>query len=281
MMCCWRAAPGNLAAIYMAKWRWKDAEPLLKRALLIYEKHPASNASVLAKVLDGLAEVGLSKNEHKNAEELYLRALSVREKAPSWDHEEIVHSLNNLAEFYLRQKQYAQAKPMLQRMIKMKEQKLGEKDAQVGRLLERMACVMYRNNEKAEADEVEARANHILYSDLAAAGKVVSLPLAIFSCKLLNNPRPDFARLADHRRLPLGINTMEVAVETDEAGNVIVARLTSGNPALKAVAEKAALGAKLRPTIVDGRAVRVEGAIRSMSRAELRMTAPGRLSDFP
>ena len=54
---------------------------------------------------------------------------------------------------------------------------------------------------------------------------------------------------------------MDVAVETDEAGNVKVARLISGDPAFKSVAEKAALKAKLRPTIVDGRAVKVEGTI--------------------
>jgi outer membrane biosynthesis protein TonB len=54
---------------------------------------------------------------------------------------------------------------------------------------------------------------------------------------------------------------MDVAIETDEDGNVTSARLIGGDSAFKTVAEKAAREAKLRPTIVDGRGVKVEGVI--------------------
>jgi hypothetical protein len=69
---------------------------------------------------------------------------------------------------------------------------------------------------------------------------------------------------------------MEVAVETDEAGNVTIARFVGGAPAFKSVAEKAALSAKLRPTIVDGRAVKVEGVITHQFMTEIRtVLVPG------
>jgi hypothetical protein len=149
---------------------------------------------------------------------------------------------------------------MLQRTITIKEKKVGDSDTQVGRLLERMACLMYRNNEKSEAEKVEARANHILYSDLAKQPEPIGLPHDVFSCKLISNPRPDFIPIVRMRRSSGSIK-MDVAVETDEAGNITAARFISGDPAFKSVAEKAALSAKLRPTIVDGRAVKVEGVI--------------------
>ncbi len=73
---------------------------------------------------------------------------------------------------------------------------------------------------------------------------------------------------------------MDIAVETDEAGNVTAARYVGGDPAFKSVAERAAREAKLRPTIVDGRGVRVEGVIShmfmGMTRTVLVPVGPGR-----
>ncbi len=71
---------------------------------------------------------------------------------------------------------------------------------------------------------------------------------------------------------------MDIAIETDEAGNVTAARLIGGDPAFKSVAESAALSAKLRPTIVDGRPVKVEGVISHMFMSTTRtvlVAAPG------
>lgn len=250
----------NLAALYVAKMKFGDAEPLFKRALTIYEEKPEGKAFHLAKTLDSLGTVRLFKSDVKRAEEFYLRALSIKEKVFNVDHEEILSSRINLAELYARQREYAKATAMLRRVIFIKEQKLGKSDTQVGRLLERMACLLYRNNETTEAEKVEARANHILYSDLAIKPEPIWLPNEVFSCKLINNPRPDFISVARTLRFK-GSTKMDVAVETDEAGNVKAARFTSGDPAFKSVAEKAALKAKLRPTIVDGRAMKVEGVI--------------------
>lgn len=251
---------GNLAMLYLSKRKFDDADSLLKRVLSIYEQTPGENTFVMAKTLDSLALVRLFKSDVKKAEEYYLRALSTKERALSADHEEILYSLNNLLELYVSHKEYTKANAMLQRIISIKERKLGDSDTQVGRLLERMACLMYRNNQKAEAEKVEARANHILYHDLATQPEPLELPREVFSCKLISNPRPDFISIALMRRFPGSIK-MDVAVETDEAGNVTAARFIGGDPAFKSVAEKAALSAKLRPTIVDGRAVKVEGVI--------------------
>lgn len=253
-------ALGNLAMLYMARKKFDDAEVLLQRALTIYEQTAGGNALVLAKTLDSLAHARLFKSDIREAEKYYMRALAAKEKALSPDHEEILYSLNNLVDFHVNNRDYGAATSMLQRIISIKEQKLGGSDTQVGRLLERMACLMYRNKDNAEAEKVEARANHILYSALMTMPDTIELPHQVFSCKLINNPRPDFVSVARARRFS-GTIKMDVAVETDEAGNVTKARFISGDPAFKSVAEKAALGAKLRPTIVDGLGVKVGGVI--------------------
>ena len=119
---------------------------------------------------------------------------------------------------------------------------------------------MYRNKQNAEAEKVETRANHILYAALATMPDPIELPHQVIACKLINNPRPDFVSIARDKRFS-GVLKINVEVEADEAGNVTKARLISGDSAYKSVAEKAALNAKLRPTIVDGRPVKVEGVI--------------------
>lgn len=251
---------GNVAMLYLARKKFDDADSLLQRSLGIYEQTPGTNALVLAKTLDSLGHVRLFKGDIREAERYYLRALSVKEKALSPDHEEILYSLNNLVDFHVSNRDYKVANEMLQRIIDIKERKLGDSDTQVGRLLERMACLMYRNKQNAEAEQVEARANHILYSALANMPDPIELPHQVVACKLINNPRPDFVSIARNKRFS-GVLKIDVAVEADELGNVTKARLISVDSAYKSVAEEAARQAKLRPTIVDGRPVKVEGVI--------------------
>jgi protein TonB len=54
---------------------------------------------------------------------------------------------------------------------------------------------------------------------------------------------------------------VSVQVTIDEAGNVISAVATSGHPLLKSVAAQAARGAKFKPTLLSGVAVKVSGII--------------------
>lgn len=252
---------GNLALLNLAKRRLDDAESFFKRALLIYEKKPEGNGLILAKTLENLGHVRNARGDSKKAEEFYLRALAVKEKALSADHDEISLSIMNLVDYYDRGKEPTRAISLLQRLISIKETQGGRVHKELGRLLERMSCLMHKNEQKAEAEATESRANNLLYGAQAGAGTPIVLSNEVFACKLVNNPRPDLAAALRGKPFYGGAIKMEVAVETDEAGNVISANYIGSDPAYKAVAEKAALNAKLRPTVVDGRAVRVGGVI--------------------
>ncbi len=250
----------NLGILYIATSSFGDAESPLKRSLAIYEKVSEANGLMIAKTLENLALVRYSKQDPKKAEEFYLRALAVKEKTLGPDHDETINSVIYLTDFYRRQREYVKANATLQRAIVAKEKKLGESHIEVGKLLESQSCLLHRNNQTSEAGKVEARANNILYRELAAKQQPLDISNDAFLCKVVTSPRPDYFSVARGRRYPVPVK-LAVEIETDEAGNVINARFIGFDPAFKSVTEKAALGAKLRPTIVDGRAVKVKGVI--------------------
>ena len=264
----------NLAEIYLVKDKAEDAEPLLKRALAIFEKHPESNGFVVGKTLDHLASLRQAKGEFDKAEEFIQRAISVKEKTVGGvNHAEVVYSLTSLADLYVVKKEYAKAEPILQQVIAIKEKAYGKSHEEVGRSLERLACVMYKNNEKAESEKVEARANHILYGEKAKKSEPLVIPPNVFECRIVSNPSPDFPGETGPRARRFSLIT---AVDVDESGNVIAANMVSGDPTLKRSAEQAALKAKFRPMIVDGRAVRFKGVfVHTFEIQELMILVPG------
>lgn len=71
-------------------------------------------------------------------------------------------------------------------------------------------------------------------------------------------PKPSYPPAA------LAVNAsgaVNVQVLIDEEGNVISANAVSGHPLLRAVTEQAALGAKFKPTLLQGTPVKVSGVI--------------------
>lgn len=250
----------NLALLYIASLRFGDAESPLKSSLAIYEKDATANALIIGRTLDNLALARYAKQDPKNAEEFYLRAIAVKEKTLGPDHDETINSLNYLTDFYRREREYVKANAMLQRIITAKEKKLGESHIEVGKLLEQQACLLHKSKQNSEAEKVEARANNILYRESAAKQEPVALSNDAVLCKLVTNPRPDYVSVARGRRFPSPVK-LAVEIETDEAGQVTTTRFIGYDPAFKSVVEKAARGAKLRPTIVDGRPVKVKGVI--------------------
>lgn len=248
----------NLAEIYLVKGKATDAESVLKRAVSIYDKNPTANGLILGKALDRLAALRLANADVKKAEELYRRALAVKEKAVGQDHAEVVFSMDRLADFYTAQKDYPKATPILHQVVSLKEKAYGKSHREVGVSLERLACALYRNNEQAESEQIEARANEILYSALAKKHEPFSMSPGMFECKMIINPRPEFPTALSGRE---GKYLLITAVDVDESGNVVSANMISGNPAFEKPAEQAALKAKFRPAIVDGRPVRFKGVI--------------------
>jgi tetratricopeptide (TPR) repeat protein len=71
----------NLAVLYEKQDRTADAEPLLKRALAIYEKALGPDHPKVAETLENLIALYRGENRTAEAEPLDRRALAIREKA--------------------------------------------------------------------------------------------------------------------------------------------------------------------------------------------------------
>jgi tetratricopeptide (TPR) repeat protein len=252
-------AAANLAQLYVATGKFDDAESLLKRAVTIYERDQ-NRSQKLGKTLDSLALARRRKGDLSKASETFRRAVSVKQRAFGADSLEVAYSLESLADLYYVQKEYARADTTLQRVVGIKEKTFGDSHVEVGRSLERRACVLNKEKQPIDAEKLEARANHILYGESAKKREPILLSQEALECKVVTKPNPEIPEAAQHGRFT-GSTTLVIAIEVDESGRVIGANMTGGNNLFKKSAEKAALTAKLRPTVIDGQAVRVKGVM--------------------
>jgi hypothetical protein len=250
----------NLAEIYIEKRDYNEAESNYKRILSIYEKAFGADDRLVGKTLDRLAFLRFANRDYAKAGELYQRALAIKEKTLGAEHEEVVQALTNLTEVYRKTRERGKAKPFYERILAIREKAFGPNHPKVAEVLQRFACSLYASGEQSEAEKVEARANSILYKDVAKSGEPVTLPSEVFDCKTIAKPHPDLFQAARGMRWT-GATTLKVAVVVDETGKVTSAQFISGDKLFKGAAEKGAMNVRVRPTIVDGQPVKVKGEV--------------------
>jgi tetratricopeptide (TPR) repeat protein len=264
----------NLAALYLEKREYDEAESNYKRALSIYEKALGVDHRLVAKTLDRLASLRFINRDFEKAAELYERALSSKEKLLGREHAEVAEALMTLTEVYRKTHERGKAKPLFERILAIREKTFGPNHPKVAEVLEKFACALYAEGEQAEAEKVEARANSILYKEAAQRGEPVAPPADVFECKTISKPHPDLYRAARDMRWT-GATTLKIAVIVDETGKVTSARFISGDKLFQLAAEKSAMSARFRPTLVDGQPVKVKGEIVYGYMATTRMEAVG------
>jgi len=105
----------NLAALYQTLGQYKEAEPLHKRSLEIYEKAYGPDHPHVATSLNNLAALYYTMGQYAEAEPLHKRSLEIYEKAYGPDHPNVAVSLNNLAGVYRKMAREEEARPLEQR----------------------------------------------------------------------------------------------------------------------------------------------------------------------
>ena len=131
-------SPGAARLLNQAAWylgeraQYKEAEPLLKRAVEIREKALGPAHPDTASSLSDLAGIYSGQGQYKEAEPLLKRALEINEKALGPHHPDTATSLNNLADTYSGQGQYKEAEPLLKRALEIREKALGPAATSVG-----------------------------------------------------------------------------------------------------------------------------------------------------
>ncbi|XP_030102425.1 kinesin light chain 1 isoform X4 [Mus musculus] len=111
------ATLNNLAVLYGKRGKYKEAEPLCKRALEIREKVLGKDHPDVAKQLNNLALLCQNQGKYEEVEYYYQRALGIYQTKLGPDDPNVAKTKNNLASCYLKQGKFKQAETLYKEIL--------------------------------------------------------------------------------------------------------------------------------------------------------------------
>ncbi|XP_028252306.1 kinesin light chain 1 isoform X2 [Parambassis ranga] len=111
------ATLNNLAVLYGKRGKYKEAEPLCKRALEIREKVLGKDHPDVAKQLNNLALLCQNQGKYEEVEYYYMRALEIYQTKLGPDDPNVAKTKNNLASCYLKQGKFKQAETLYKEIL--------------------------------------------------------------------------------------------------------------------------------------------------------------------
>jgi tetratricopeptide (TPR) repeat protein len=154
-----------------------EAEPLLRRALTIYENSFGPEHPNVASGLNNLASVFSATNRLADAEPLYRHALTIYERTLGPEHSEVATALNNLAGLLHATNRLAEAEPLYRRALEIDEKSFGPEHPDVARSLNNLAGLLRATNRLAEAEPLYRRALEIMEKSFGAEHPDVAIRL--------------------------------------------------------------------------------------------------------
>jgi len=166
----------SLAEVYQDQGHYAETEPLLKRALPIYEKAYGPEDPHVVKTLDNLVALYQAQGRDAEAKPLYQQAtaikgkamLAIYEKALGPEHPQVATLLNNLALLYVEQGHYAEAERLFKRAQVIYEKALRPENPNVATNLTNLADLYRIQHRDAEAESLNKRAQAMYEKALAA-----------------------------------------------------------------------------------------------------------------
>ncbi len=166
------------ACAVSAQGRYKDSEPLYKRALEIREKVLGSEHIVVAASINNLAWLYDALGRYKEAERYYKRSLAIREKINGPNDPDVALALNNLGELYRVQGRYKEAEPLYTRAITIKEKAYGTDDLRVATTVNNLALLYDDQGKYSQAEPLYQRSLAIKKKHLPAGHPDLAIGLA-------------------------------------------------------------------------------------------------------
>jgi TonB family protein len=254
-----RAKQLNASMVEMfGKGKYDEALSLAKKVLDIIGNIEGKNALSYANALHDVATIYMKKLKYDEGIDFQRQALSLYEKLLGADSPNILIALYELAVMYDTRHAYDKAEPLYGRAVAIKERLSGFNDLDDAQLLLRYACTMNRNQKKAEAAPIEARALNIIVKEKGPQVDTINFPGECLGGKALELARPHYPAEA---RAARASGTVEIEILIDETGKVISARAMNGPPMLREAAVQASYKARFEPTIVAGKAFKAWGKI--------------------
>ena len=159
----------NQAGYYLdERARYREAEPLYKRALAIREQQMGAEHPDTARSLNNLAGLYRTQGKYGEAEPLYKRALAIREQQVGGEHPDTARSLNNLAGLYDTQGKYGEAEPLYKRALAIYEQRLGREHPDTVVILNNLAIFLNARERYVEAEPLYRRVLEIYEKQMGA-----------------------------------------------------------------------------------------------------------------
>jgi len=147
----------NLAALYIAQYRYGEAEPLLNRSLQITAETVGRSSPAYAYVLGNLALVAQKRQRFEDAGRQFEQALAILDRTLGPDDRRVGGLLNNLGELYLETKRYRDAKALLERAVLIYERSGAVGTPDFSGVLQNLALVRQAGHRYSEAAQLLRR----------------------------------------------------------------------------------------------------------------------------
>jgi Tetratricopeptide repeat len=167
----------KLADIYTAQGRYRESEPLYKRALLILQKSFGPKDAEAATALAKLAHLHLTENRAAQAEPLLVSALAIRQATYGDKHLDVAECLDLLAVAHERQSNHKEAEHLYRQAIKIRSELIGPKAESTQETEERLAGSLFHQNRLDESEQLYKKLAQTRSHEHGALHISLSMPL--------------------------------------------------------------------------------------------------------
>ncbi len=148
----------QLGQLLAAKGLYREAEPLMRRALAIDEASFGNEHPKVAIRLNNLAQLLQATNRLVEAEPLMRRALTIDESAFGNEHPNFSRHLNNLAQLLKATNRLPEAEPLMRRSLAIDEAAFGDEHPRLAIDLNNLASLLKATHRLPEAEPLMRRA---------------------------------------------------------------------------------------------------------------------------
>jgi tetratricopeptide (TPR) repeat protein len=219
-------AANQLGVLLATRALYRQAEPLMRRALTIEEKTLGADHPNVAVRLSNLASILTNISRPAEAEPLLRRALGIQEKRFGLEDPRIAIYLNNLAELLRKADRPAEAEPLYRRALGILK-KGSEQDRPIlATCLNNLALVLTAPNQQAEAEQLYRQALEIDEQYFGSGHPAVATDLGNFASLLQATDRaaeaePLLKRVLEIHEKTFGPQHPSVAIDLNNLAEVL------------------------------------------------------------
>ena len=153
----WAEAQHGVAFVLDKLARYKEAEPLMREVVRIWEEKLGPDDPKLATALNNLALLLQATNRLSEAEPLMERVVKILENPGGEPLPNYAAALNNLAQLLKATNRLSEAEPLMRRALRIDEASLGPDHPDVARDLNNLALLLQATNRLSEAEPLLER----------------------------------------------------------------------------------------------------------------------------